>query len=100
MYYEFFPEIFIQLQLEIQRRHPRLIQRLQKHDQLELGVIFAEIASYCSIGLNDTFDEEMLEALAEILLGKLQAMASPMQAEPKFSEDFKKEKWKFRPNFH
>jgi hypothetical protein len=74
MYHEYFPEVFIQLQLEMSH-HPLLVQRLQKHQQVDTAVIFAETCHYCGYAIDATLDGEQLEALADTLLKKLQGMA-------------------------
>lgn len=92
-YLEYFPEVFVQLQLEIQH-HPLLIQRLQKHTGLGVEVVFAEVCYYCGYAINAELDGEQLEALASHLLGKLKAMAV-QQAIKGLSDDWEKEAWKF-----
>ena len=92
-YHEYFPEAFIQLQIEMQH-HPLLIQRLQKHAGLGIEVIFAETAHYCGYGINATLDGEQLEALADVLLSKLKQMAV-RSAIKGLSHDWSKEAWKF-----
>ena len=91
MYYEFFPEIFVQLQLEIEH-HPLLVQRLQKHAGLGVEVIFAETCHYCGYAIDALMDGEQLEALAKILLKKLQDK-TVKQAVEGLSDP--KEEWKF-----
>lgn len=93
MYHEYFPEAFIQLQREMQH-HPLLIQRIQKHQGLGIEVIFAETAHYCGYAINADFDGEQLEALAEVLRGKLANMAV-REAIRGLSDDWTKEAWKF-----
>lgn len=92
MYYEFFPEIFVALQLEIERRHPLLIQRLQKHAGLGVEVILAETCHYCGYAIDALMDAEQLGALATILLKKLEQMTTK-QIIPELSDP--KEAWKF-----
>ena len=93
MYHEYFPEIFVQLQLEISH-HPLLMQRFQKHAGLGVEVIFAETCHYCGYAINAELDGEQLEALAEVLLKKLKGMAV-RQAIKGLSDDWSKEAWKF-----
>lgn len=93
MYHEYFPEIFVQLQLEISH-HPLLMQRFQKHSGLGVEVIFAETCHYCGYAINAELDGEQLEALAEVLLKKLKGMAV-RQAIKGLSDDWSKEAWKF-----
>ena len=92
-YHEYFPEAFIQLQREMQH-HPLLIQRLQKHAGLGMEVIFAETAHYCGYAINADFDGEQLEALAEVLRGKLSNMAVK-EAIRGLSDNWEAEAWKF-----
>lgn len=92
-FHEYFPESFIQLQLEMQH-HPLLIQRLQKHAGLGIEVIFAETAHYCGYAINAEFDGEQLEALADVLLTKLKQMVV-REAIRGLSDDWTKEAWKF-----
>jgi hypothetical protein len=73
MHIQLFPEEFIQLQLEIQN-HPLLIQRLQKHSQLEVETIFAECCHYCKIEIDALLDGEQLRVLADKLRDKLLQM--------------------------
>ena len=94
MYYEYFPETFIQLQLEI-GHHPLLLQRLTKHSQSDVGVIFAEVCHYCGYAINTTLDGEQLEALAEILLEKLKGMAIKEAIKDVSNGDWKQEAHKF-----
>lgn len=93
MYHEYFPEAFIQLNLEISN-HPLLVQRLQKHATPEVGVIFAEVCHYCGYAINAELDGEQLEALADILTEKLRGMAV-QTAIKGLSDDWSKEAWKF-----
>lgn len=98
MHYEYFPEEFIQLQLEI-GKHPRLVQRLQRHATQGVEVIFAETAHYCGYGINDLFDGEQLAALADVLTTKLKAMPVK-EAIKELSTDWSKEEWKYRTYPH
>jgi hypothetical protein len=93
MYYEFFPQEFVQLQLEMQN-HPLLIQRLQKHTNLGMEVIFAETCHYCGLGIDATLDGEQLLALADTLRDKLLGM-KVREAIAGLSDDWSKEAWKF-----
>jgi hypothetical protein len=83
MHIELFPEEFVQLQLEIQH-HPLLIQRLQKHPQIELEVIFAECCHYCKIEINATLDGEQLRALAD----KLRDRLLQMKVQPALNQNY------------
>lgn len=90
---EMFPESFIQLQLEM-AHHPLLIQRIQKHVNLGMEVIFAETCHYCGIAIDATLDGEQLEALADTLRNKLLGM-KVREAIKGLSDDWAKEAWKF-----
>lgn len=93
MIHEYFPQEFIQLQLEIQH-HPLLIQRLQKHEGLGIETIFAEVCHYCGYAINGTFMPEELLKIADTLIWKLKDMAVK-QAIVGLSDDWKQEAWKF-----
>ena len=93
MYHEYFPEVFVQLQLEIEH-HPLLMQRLQKHAGLGIEVIFAETCHYCGYAINAELDGEQLIALADLLNDKLKGMAVK-SAISGLSGDWGKEAWKF-----
>lgn len=92
-YHEYFPEEFIQLQLEIEK-HPLLIQRLQKHAGLGLEVIFAETCHYCSYAIDGEFTPDELVRIADKLIWKLRSMPVK-QAIKNLSDDWSKEAWKF-----
>lgn len=97
-YHEMFPEAFIQLQLEMDH-HPLLIQRIQKHANLGMEVILAEICHYCGLEIDAELDGEQLEALADTLRNKLLSM-KVREAIKGLSDDWSKEAWKFDPNLH
>jgi hypothetical protein len=94
MIHVFFPESFIQLQLEI-GHHPLLVQRLQKHTDLGMEVIFAEVCHYCNIEIDAQMDGEQLEALADLLYNKLQNM-KVKEAIRNVCLNWEKENWKFQ----
>lgn len=91
MYYEMFPECYVQLQLEM-RNHPLLIQRLQKHHNLGVEVIFAETCHYCSIAIDGDFSEEQMQKLADKLLDKLRTM-KVLSAKPPETFTHRAEDW-------
>ena len=93
MIYELFPEAFIQLQVEI-AHHPLLIQRLQKHHDLGMEVIFAECCHYCGYAIDAELDGEQLIALADKLVWLLRNR-SVQSAISGLSDDWSKESWKF-----
>ena len=93
MYHQYFPEEFIQLQLEI-GHHPLLVQRLQKHAGLGIEVIFAETCYYCGYAINGTYDEEDLIVIADGLVNELKRMAV-RSAITGLSDNWEKEAWKF-----
>jgi hypothetical protein len=92
-YHEYFPEEFIQLQLEM-NHHPLLIQRLQKHSNLGMEVILAETCHYCGIEIDAELDGEQLAALADKLRTKLLQM-NIREAIKGISHDWTQEAWKF-----
>ena len=92
-YLEYFPEEFVQLQLEISH-HPLLIQRLQKHQQLELEVIFAEVCHYVGLAINGTYTPDQLTKIADSLIWELRQTAVK-SAITGLSDDWSKEAWKF-----
>ena len=92
-YHEYFPEAFIQLQLEM-NHHPLLIQRIQKHANLGMEVILAETCHYCGIEIDAELDGEQLVALADRLREKLLQM-KVREAIQGISHDWTKEAWKF-----
>ena len=97
-YHEYFPEAFVQLQIEM-GHHPLLIQRIQKHANLGMEVILAEICHYCGLEIDAELDGEQLEALADTLRNKLLSM-KVREAIKGLSDDWTKEAWKFAPNLH
>lgn len=74
MIHQYFPEEFIQLQLEISH-HPRLVERIQKHPQIEMELIFAEVCYYVGYAINGTFDEDQLREIAGKLITLLKQKA-------------------------
>jgi len=92
-HHEYFPEEFIQLQIEI-GHHPLLVQRLQKHVGLGMEVIFAEACHYCGFAIDAVLDSEQLRALADRLTFKLRTLAVK-EALRGLSDDWDKEAWKF-----
>lgn len=66
MIHQYFPEEFVQLQLEISH-HPLLVERIQKHSQVEFELIFAETCHYVGYAINGTFDEGQLREIADKL---------------------------------
>ena len=93
MYHEYFPEEFIQLQLEI-GHHPLLVQRLQKHIGLGLEVVFAETCHYAGLAINGTYTPDQLATIADMLVWELKQMAVK-SAIKGLSDDWGKESWKF-----
>lgn len=93
MHHEFFPEEFIQLQIEM-GHHPLLIQRIQKHHDLGIEVILAECCHYCNVEIDAELDGEQLAALADRLRSRLLQM-QVKEAIKGLSDDWSKEAWKF-----
>ena len=92
-HYEYFPEEFVQLQLEI-NHHPLLIQRMQKHGVKDMETVFAEVCHYCGYAINGTFMPTELLKIADTLIYKLRSMAVK-DAIKGLSNDWSKEAWKF-----
>jgi len=93
MIHEYFPEELIQLQLEI-GHHPLLVQRLQKHPQLEMELIFAEVAHYCGFAINGTYQPDDLLVIADKFIWELKQMAVK-DAISSLSDDWSPEAYKF-----
>lgn len=93
MIHEYFPEAFIQLQLEISH-HPLLVQRIQKHNQADMETIFAEVAYYCGYAINGTYQPAELIVLADQFIEDLKKLAVK-EAIKGLSHDWGKEAWKF-----
>lgn len=70
MYYQFFPEVFLQLQEEC-GYWPDLIEILGTVQANEFEMKMAHIAAFCEIILDGVYDQESLEKLAEICLKRL-----------------------------
>lgn len=69
----FFPEPFIQLNLEIQH-HPILVELLAPHPAHEWEIRLAQIAQYCEVILDGQYMPEEVENLCSILIAKLVSM--------------------------
>lgn len=69
----FFPEPFIQLNLEI-LNHPVLGLRLSNHPAAEWEIRLAEIAQYCEVVLNGRYLPEDIEKICTILIDRLVKM--------------------------
>ena len=67
---EFFSPSRIALGREV-NHHPDLVALLQKHNQAEFEIILAEIAAYCEVVLDDTYTQEDIDKLCDILWDKL-----------------------------
>lgn len=69
-----FPQEFILLNKEI-ANHPELQRLLSNHEtrkgENEIEIKLAEIAKYCNVILDGTYDEESLTKLARILEQRL-----------------------------
>ena len=90
---EMFPEEFVQLQLEI-GHHPLLVQRLQKHSQLDMEVIFAEVCHYTGYAINGLFQPDELLKIADTLIWKLRNMAVK-DAVHGLCDNWQQEAWKY-----
>lgn len=72
---EFFPEGLIALQKELATGyHPKLVKLLANHPPNEWEIKIAEIASYCGILLDDTYQKEDFDHLGRILAGRLEVL--------------------------
>lgn len=74
-YHQYFPEVFIELNLEIYNHHPELLDKLTKHrdrdPELQFAKIIAEAAAYVNVALDDTYDEMMFIGIADEVLKRL-----------------------------
>jgi hypothetical protein len=68
--YQYFPQEFLDLQQEI-IHHPELQELIANHPSSEFEVRIAEIATYCKVILDDTYDEEDIKRLCKILTKRL-----------------------------
>lgn len=66
-----FPEVAVQVQLEIHNNHPELLALLSKYPTRPLETKVATIAAYCGLAVDGNFGEKDLENLFEMLLKKL-----------------------------
>lgn len=82
MILEFFPEGIIALQKELASgHHPTLAQKLGNHPTVDWEVKLAEIASHCSVILDDTYQVEDLDKLGFILAGRLEVLREVIPAQ-------------------
>lgn len=82
MIIEFFPEGIIALQKELASGyHPTLAQKLANHRTEDWEIKLAEIASHCSVILNDTYQVEDLDKLGFILAGRLEVLREVIPAQ-------------------
>ena len=68
--FEMFSQHRLDLAAEV-KKHPTLIEYMQKHPQDEFEILLAEIASYCEVILNDSYTPSDLDNLCKILHQKL-----------------------------
>lgn len=78
MHHELFPEVFIELQAEIQQHEQLLINLLQLPKDSPMEVKLGEVAAYCQIVLDGMYTQEDVEKLCEILLKKLKQRRTPL----------------------
>jgi len=71
-YLEYFPEVFIELNKEIQQ-HDELQTLLLNNQNNDMLIKFAQVAAYCKVALDDTYTDQDLQKIAEILIDKLRA---------------------------
>jgi len=73
-YFHYFPEAFIQMNLEIQN-HPDLLARMGKHvdtdPELQFAKMIAEAAAYVNVVLDDTYDEALFIKIADEVTTRL-----------------------------
>ena len=69
--FEMFAEGKVDLLIEV-RKHPILIELLQKHPQDEFEILLAEIACYCEVALDGDYTPSELDNLCAIFYRKLQ----------------------------
>lgn len=78
-YFEYFPEAFIQLQIEI-LEYQHVLQTIldaeyetlrDRDPELQFAKILARIARYCNINLDDTYSPKDLEKLADMCTERL-----------------------------
>ena len=75
MIHEYFPEGIIALQKELATGlHPQLEKLLANHPAVEWEIKLAEIASYCGVLLDDTYQKEDFNQLGFILAGRLEVL--------------------------
>lgn len=70
-HFQMFDEARIDLNIEV-RKHPKLVDLLQKHPQDEFEMLLAEIACYCEVALDGDYTPDELSNLCKILCRKLQ----------------------------
>lgn len=78
MHHEMFPEVFIELQAEIQQHEQLLINLLQLPKDSPMEVKLGEVAAYCQIVLDGMYTQEDVEKLCGILLKKLKQKRTPL----------------------
>ena len=70
--FEMFPEGYIALNKELASGlHPKLVERLANHPNDEVDIKLSEIAVYCEIVLDGTYDIASRDKLCFILAGRL-----------------------------
>lgn len=73
-----FPEVFIELQKEIQQHEKLLINLLQLPKDSPMEMKLGEVAAYCGIALDGVYTQEDIENLCEILVKKLRQKRTPL----------------------
>jgi hypothetical protein len=71
MHIEMFPEVFIELQREIQHHESLLISLLQLPKDSPMEMKLGEVAAYCDIVLDGDYTQKDVENLCKVLLKKL-----------------------------
>ena len=79
MLYEIFPAEYIALQRElITGYHPKLERILEQHGPEDIDMKLAQIAAYCSVGLDDVYTLDERRELCDLLRERL----IPMRENP------------------
>ena len=69
-HFQMFSQHRLDLHQEV-RKHPVLVDLLQKHPQEEFEILLAEIACYCEVVLDGDYTPADLDGLCKILYEKL-----------------------------
>jgi len=81
-YHEYFPEIYMRLQEELQSHPALLVNLLQLPKDSPIEMKLGEVAAFCGIILDGFYDAEQVEQLCEECLNRLK------QARMELIQDF------------